>query len=439
MSVFLRRWLAGLSALGAFVLVLVAAGLIPPAEPEAARVEPFAVEKAVVPSSRVLSKEPDSGPLNTARALRFVPLCEAPAAGARWFKLPLSAERDALLVFCKQGYELFETAEQAGDLAFSRLARFKARGDLPGGAAAGDFDGDGQRDLVLGVASQRGVAHRSGAGVFWLRGRAQGGFEPARILAEISSVAIGAYARPGTRLDELFVLTSGDVAAQRPAELWLFGREPSLSRKHVLALGLDPRGLALRASVQADHVNAFVLTGQPGRLTRATYSLAALAPVAEPATRELRGAQGFGHEPSHAGGLFLRDATSLYSVEQGAALDIVPFAREARVGPFALTDLNGDEKPDVLAAIAGGVSWFSAVERPAEELMLPDDLEVLDAESVRGGETAAIPVLLVRGRPDAHTLSLVIMPAPPWQFSAMPALLGGELAPSPHPAEVALE
>jgi hypothetical protein len=450
MNVFLRRMLAVLTVLGALVLVLAAAGLIPPEEPAPVRVERFRVEQAIVPTSKVLLKDHDPGPASSARALRFVPLCEAPALGVRWFKLALFAQQEALLVFCKQGYELFAVGERAGDLSLTRVARFKAHGDLPGGAAAGDFDGDGQRDLVLGVAARPGVVHRSGAGVFWLRGRAQGGFESARILAEISSSAIGAYAPGAGRPDQLFVLTAGDVAAQRPAELWLFAREPSLSRKQVLPVGLDPRGLALRGAPQAEHVEAFVLTGQPGRLSRATFNLGTLAPVGQPAHVELRGAQAFAHDPSFGDGLFLRDATALYVVERAALLRLVPFAREAHVGPFVLGDLNGDLKPDAFAAIEAGVAWLSAVELEAgagtrevknelEELALPEDLKVLDVESLRVSVSALTPVALISGRPDVNMLSLVILPAPPWKTTIMPALLAAELEPGQSPAEVALE
>lgn len=439
MSVVLRRMLAVAAVLGAVVLLAAAAGLIPPAEPAPVRVEPFSVEKAIVPSSKVLSAERDAGPPMQARALRFVPLCEAPAAGARWYKLSLSAQQEALLVFCAHGYELFAAGERSGELALTRVARFKTRAELPGGAVAGDFDGDGMRDLVLGVASRPGLVHRSGAGVFWLRGRAQGGFEPARILAEISSAALGAFTRPGARADELFVLTAGDVAAQRSAELWSFAREPSLNRKHVQPAGLDPRGLALRAGASPERADAYVLSGQPGQLMRITYELGTHLPVGEAQSVALRGAQAFAHEPGLAGALYVRDATTVYRAEQGATLALTPYAPKAHVGPFVLGDLNGDSQPDLFAAIEAGVSFFAVGTEPPEELSLPEDLRVLDVESVQLGAAERTAVALVSGRPDARALSLLVLSAPPWKSSAMPALLAGELEPGQGPAEVALE
>ncbi len=437
MGAFLRRLLAGLSVLGALVLVLVLAGVIPPAEPEPARVEPFSVEKAIVPSSKVLQEEREAGAASAVAPLRFLPLCEAPAAGARWYKLTLTAQQSALLVFCKQGYELFAGTQRAGELAVARVGRFKVRGDLPGGATAGDFDGDGQRDLVLGVAARPGVVHRSGAGVYWLRGRAQGGFEPARILAEISSAVLASHARPG-QADQLFVLTAGDVAAQRPAELWSFAREPSLVRKQLMSVGLDPRGLVLRAGAEPGQVEALLLSAQPGRLTRASVDLGSLKASAEPALVSVPGVQAFAHEPSFGELLFLRDATSVKRVERGAGPALHDFARDAHVGPFVVSDLDGDLTPDVFAAAVGGVAYLREGGRPAQELALPAELKVLDVETLHGSEARPIPVALISGRPDANTLGLLVLPAPPWKGGAG-AVEAGELEAEQGVAEVALE
>jgi len=436
MGAFLRRLLAGLGVLGALVLVLVLAGVIPPAEPEPARVEPFSVERAIAPSSKLLEEEREAGAATTA-PLRFLPLCEAPAAGARWYKLILTGQQSALLVFCKQGYELFAGTERAGALALTRVGRFKARADLPGGATAGDFDGDGQRDLVLGVAARPGVVHRSGAGVYWLRGRAQGGYEPARILAEISSAALASHARPG-QADQLFVLTAGDVAAQRPAELWTFAREPSLVRKQLMSVGLDPRGLVLRAGAEAGQAEVLLLSAQPGRLTRASVDLSSFKVSAEPTLVSLPGAQAFAHEPSFGELLLLRDATSVKRVERGATPALHDFVREAHVGPFVVSDLDGDLKPDVFAAAAGGVVYLREGERSAQELALPGELKVLDVETLDGSEGRHVPVALISGRPDANALGLLVLPGPPWKAGAV-GLEVGELESGEGGVEVGLE
>jgi hypothetical protein len=428
-----RRALAILVCAGAVVLVVAAAGLVPAREPAPPERLPFAVEKTLPVQSPLAraALAPKPGPKGKAQfarpALPIVPLCEAPERGARWYKLELAAGQTSLLVWCKQGYELFglrspEHAAEAASAASTgtalrvpevvRLARFKARAELPGGAVAGDFDGDGQLDLVLGVAAGEGVVHRSGAGVYWLRGRAQGGFELARALAETSSVAVAAQPLVAGVGHELVLLTAGDVAAQRPGELWSFTRTPALVRQRVVPVGLDPRGLALRASGEPQRIEAWVLSGQPGRLERLVLDLAThdVRPE-QTSSLALRGAQALAHEPSAEGALFVRDATSIQRVERGAAPHLAAYAEGAHVGPFALTDLDGDLKLDVLAALDDGVAWLNAG-APAQEHALPSELKVLDVETLRLGN-ASTPLALVRG-PEPGVLSLLLLPRPPW-------------------------
>jgi hypothetical protein len=428
-----RRGLALAVCGGALVLVAAAAGLLPAREPAPPEREAFVVQKtlpAPSPLARVAPAPKLAAAPAAPAALPIVPLCEAPERGARWYKLELAPGQTTLLVWCKQGYELFglRAPEPAGPAGTAdsraalrapdvvRLARFKARAELPGGAVAGDFDGDGQLDLVLGVAAREGVVHRSGAGVYWLRGRAQGGFELAHALAETSSVAVAAQPVAAGVGHELVVLTAGDVAAQRPGELWSFTRTPVLTRQRVVPVGLDPRGLALRAGGEPERLEAWVLSGQPGRLDRLLLDLAThdIRPE-QTSSLALRGAQALAHEPSREGALLLRDATSIQRVERGAAARLVAYAESAHVGPFALTDLDGDLKLDVLAALDDGVAWLlpgaSAVEHT-----LPAELKVFDVESALLGPGSA-PLVLVRG-PEPGLLSLLRLPSPPWSASS---------------------
>jgi hypothetical protein len=401
------------------VLVAVAAGLVPAREPDAPEREPFSVQKTLPPQSplaRNVIAPPKAAETTRGRArLPLVPLCEAPERGARWYELSLVQGQTVLTVWCKQGYELF-AVRSGTEPEVVRLGRFKARGELPGGAVAGDFDADGHVDLALGVAAREGVVHRSGAGVYWVRGRAQGGFEPARALAETSTVALAAIPALGGG-DELVVLTAGDVAAQRPGELWSFTRTPALARQRVVPVGLDPRGLALRPGADANAVEAWVLSGQPGRLDRVVLDLATHELRPERTTSlALRGAQALAHEPAAEGALFVRDATSVQRVERATVPALTAFADGAHVGPFALTDLDGDLKLDVFSALDDGVAWL--VEgAPAHELTLPAELKVLDVETATlGGRNLALA--LVRG-PEPSQLSLAIVPPPPWKSDAV--------------------
>jgi hypothetical protein len=224
------------------------------------------------------------------------------------------------------------------------------------------------------------------------------------------------------------VLTTGDVAAQRPGELWSFTRTPGLSRQRVAAVGLDPRGLALRAGSESGWLEAWVLSGQPGRIDRVLLELATHELHAERGTSlALRGAQALAHEPSEHEALLARDATSIQRVERGAQPQLSPFAAGAHVGPFAVSDLDGDLKLDVFSALDDGVAWLSGSDR-ALEYALPSELKPLDVETVRlGGAGVPLPLALVQG-PDAQQLSLLVLPSPPWPGDKEGAV---ELLPTP--------
>lgn len=438
MALWLRRALAILAVLAAGVLLLAVVGLLPAREPPAPELLALDVHKTL-PSASPLSRveQPQTPAQRSKLELSWVPLCDAPGAAARVLKVRLFAGEDALLVWCKQGYSLFTLMAHGATLQATRQARFKTNGELPGGAAAGDFDGDGHTDLALGVAVRAGVAHRSGAGVFWVRGRAQGGFEPPRPLVEAPSSALAAHLKPGATQHELVVLTTGDVAAQRPAELWLFGLQPALTRQKVVPVALDPRGLALRSTADNNLLEAWVASGH-GRLTRVVFDLTTRTVHNEPLSLPLPGAQGFAHEPTPEGGLFARDATNLYQVRLGTAPTLEPFAQHANVGPFVVSDLDADLKPDVLAAIEDGVAWLAeGAER--RERQLPAELKVLDVETLKDSAGVQRALVLVAGKPEPSTLALLLLPRPPWSASLELQLVRGDTLEAPGIAEVNLE
>jgi hypothetical protein len=434
--------------LGAVVLVLAVAGMLPAREPSAPDVERFSVDKALVKPAALPRVEQRVDPAEKPRFdVSWVPLCEAPAAGARLERVRAFAGEAGVLVWCKDGYALFALGVEQTALRATRVARFKARGELPGGAAAGDFDGDGQIDLVLGVAPRPGVVHRAGSGVFWVRGRAQGGFEPARALAETPTVALAAQRPPGASRDTLLVLTAGDVGAQRPGELWLFGAQPALVREKVFPAALDPRGLLLRTVQDSPRLELWLVSGQPGRVQ--ALSLDPGNKTLDPAgavNLPLRGAQAFAHEGSPEGAPFVRDTTGVYRVQRGESPALVAFAQQLNGGPCAVGDLDANQKPDLLAALEGGLAWIEGEGSAAHERALPPELRVLDVEILRDAGGKERPLALVQGKPDAATLSLWLLPRPPWPEAQGEAGKPPELRLTPglreeakSPAEVALE
>jgi hypothetical protein len=408
----LRRLLAGAAVIGALLLALAAAGLLPAREPAEPAKQAFSVEGAVPPrrSPEGALPEPVADADAAAVALHVSPLCASSAKAVRLYEVALWSDEAALLVWCGNAYELFALRAAQASFELFRVARFAAHAEHAGGAAAGDFDGDGHMDLVLGVASPRGVAHRSGAGVFLVRGRAQGGFESAEIVAETSSVALAAFPRAQGAGHDLALLTAGDVAAQRPGELWLFTRESRLVRKAVAAVGVEPRGLAL-GPVTPERIEAWVLSARPGRLERLFIERAGPALSSESAlSLPLRGAQSLA-QGSFGGALFVRDATSVYRVQDGSEPALSAYAEGVRVGPFAVADFNRDQQPELLASLAQGVAYLEARGGSLVDHELTLGAEVLDVAVLRLGDRA-LPVALIRREQDA--LSLVQLPVPPW-------------------------
>jgi len=103
-----------------------------------------------------------------------------------------------------------------------------------------------------------------------------------------------------------------------------------------------------------------------------------------------------------------------------------------------VTDLDADMKPDVLAAIEDGVIWL--VEGTEQrERTLPSELKVLDVETLKDAAGEQRALVLIAGKPEPTTLSLLLLPRPPWTPSLELDLTRGETAEAPGLAEVVLE
>jgi hypothetical protein len=422
---------------------------VPSARPEE---RPFDSRAAVTPSSPVaralpgvaadagaaVSAEAGSDPAQqpSAELATEVEVCQAPSYGAALHVLKLSAAGDeCLLVWCRGGYTLLSVAELAeGAPRVTRLGFFSTRFDAPGGVAEGDFDADGVPDLVLGVAPRPPIVHRSGAGVFFLRGRKEGGFDAPRALVETPTIALAR--RPLAKGDGLWVLTRGEPAAQRAGELWLFAAGAPPSRVAVLPGVVDPRDW-LFAGRNDDELDLWVVAGDPGSLVRVRVRGTAEVPEAR-SVLSLRGVQNWvaGSTREHA---LLRDAESLLRVDLGSEPPTTTaFAKEVRVGPASLLDLDGDARLEVVAALPDGAAVVGESGQ-VSELGLPEGVAVRAVAVLHDASGRARPVLLRQPQAAGGQLSLIF----PGLRVATPGLrhrlLQAPLVEAPQPMLIALE
>lgn len=435
----LGRVLGALAVLSAIALGWVALGWVPARAPEPPTRMALDLSRAQEPPVAAGSGESGESAAASAGAAAptvhatFLPLCKEPGQGGRLWQLPWSSGRPALLVWCEGGFTLVDLELGEGAARATRLARFRSRAELPGGAAAGDFDGDGALDLVLGTTVPPQVVHRPGAGAFWVRGRPQGGFEPAFVLAEISVSALATVPREGKAASDLLLLTRGNLTAQRPGELWLFKGGPAMQRVASLPLGLAPRDLLVR---RADGgLEAWVALGQPGALWRIPVGEIEKGPQAARQVLPLLGVQGFVQDARPDAPLLTRDARSVQRVTSGAAPSHEVWADSVNAGPGTLADLNGDGQYDLLAVVEDGLVRISGDSRAVEELPLPGKtLDVTSLHDASGREHA-----LVLSVPEGSgELGLLVLPDARWGRDELVAR-PGEVRDSANFAQVTLE
>lgn len=402
--------LSGVALLAVTALVAALFGLVPRRAPEEVASTPFDPARAVAPL-RVIAQGPSEGPVNRQQLWSFG-VCPAPRDGARLYRLALAPDRDAFAVWCAGEYVLLDVAARAEQPVVSRIARFPARGELPGGAAALDLDGDGVVDLALGVAPARDAVHRPFSGVYFLRGRVQGGFELPRTLVEMPTVALLAADLDAQTGSELVVLTRGDPAAQRPGELWVFAGGTSPRRLAVLPAALAPIDLALGVAGPT-HTDLWVVSAQPGSLLRLRLSRDPAGwATAERSVLPLPGVQGFVSGPRDAAQLYVRDALGVHGLAPGATPKLVPFRADARIGPAAWMAGEGEHEQILLGATQRGFAHFEGSGGTPRERGLPEGVRVVDASSVGAATAQPRGVLLVTTAEQAPPqLALVVLPA----------------------------
>jgi len=428
-------WLvSALALLAAVALVLALFGLLPARSPERVASVAFDPAQASEPV-RPLSEPSRALPIHRLLLWSF-PLCAAPEQGARLYRLALQADRSTFALFCQGEYLLLDVEAAREPPRVTRLARFPLRGELPGGAAVIDLDGDATSDLVLGVAPREGIVHRPSAGLFWLRGRVQGGYEAARALVEMPTVSAAAVDLDGNGKSELAVLTRGDPAAQRPGELWIFQGGSSPARSAVVPLALAPADLVVTAGPSGEHA-LWTVSRQPGSLVRMRFSSAPESWAAAP--REvvpLAGAEAL--LTDSLGRLYARSADQLFAVDAAATpLKLTPQLERGELGPATWIE-RGPERALLLAKPAA-FALLAHGERVARVRSLPVGKRVLDVSSAGGGTAPMQGVLLVRGEEQPAELSLVVLPAAPREEASEIELRTGAVDAAPGEARVPLE
>ncbi|MEY4510590.1 MAG: hypothetical protein RLZZ450_2712 [Pseudomonadota bacterium] len=444
------RWSSlytGLSAAALLLLVLSLFGLLPLREPEPPKPVAFAPAKAVEPVR--LPAPSASAPLVSQLVLWSFPLCTKPSHGAKLYRVALGAERDAFVVWCQSEFLLLDVAAGSavdGAPRITRLGRFAARGELPGGALALDLDGDATLDLALGVAPAPSAIHRPFSGVFWLRGRPAGGYELPRTLVEMPVVGLEAAELDGAPGSELMVLTRGDPVAQRPGELWLFAGGTSPTRAAVLQTALAPSDLVWGPARDAGP-ELWLSSTQPGSLVRFRFTREATPAVgAAPGTGwtkpertelALRGVQSFVAGPRDDRALLVRGVNTIQRLDSEATPKLTPWLEQAELGPSAWLHSARDGKPVVFGATQTGFSWLRGDKR--NERSLPKGTRVLDVSSNGAGAAHARAVLLIETEEQGPNLALVVLPVDVRDEASDVELRSGAVEASPTEAHLTLE
>jgi hypothetical protein len=426
-----KSWIV-LASVAAILLASALFGLIPAREPEPPPTVRFDSAKAVDPV-----KTPETSATEVHKLVGYsVPVCPRPKEGARLYRVALAPERDAFAVWCAGEYVLLELDALSETPRVTRLARFPARGELPGGATSIDLDQDGVLDLALGVAPALGLVHRPGAGLFFLRGRAQGGYEIARALVEMPVVATLAAEldeQPGA---ELLVLTRGDVAAQRAGDLWVFVGGSSPSRAALIPTALAPNDLTLGPTIEGQH-ELWVASTQPGSLVRLKLpGVRAQWTSVLRAELPLPGLQAFVAGPRGERALYVRDLEGARAIEDGATVKLGKALVSAEIGPATWLPGRGDQRA-LMAATQQGFGVARADE--LKQRTLPAGMRAVDASSTRGANGEQRGLLLLAPDDPAANLSLVVLPAELRDEASELELRAGALESAPGEARVALE
>lgn len=474
----MKRLLGGLGALGVLVaiwgvlaLVGLAFGAFPPlrgadqsaepalpaeddadagtasgseADPNAARDEGAAaaeVDASAAPSAApdADGEAPDLGvaaPIaNGADAIARTLVCAASARRPGLALLQLTGDpRPEVAVLCGRQVQILalEPRGVGGAPVPVRVATFElaADGAEPDAeldarsVAAGDVDGDGAPDLVLGFADP--VDRARGGALFLVSRDPNGGFARPRSLGPIVAIAAvvrGLDVRAGA---EIIALHRAQAASRRTSEVWVFGGGAAPSRVALQRVGIGGEALAVADLDRDGHDDVLVTTSDGPRVDL----LFGDGATSFPRSRELavRGAReavagdvdGDGALDIVLGG----DSTMLVrAVASAEAVEARPIEAANGLRLLAAGDVNADGARELVGYLhpeyvaLSGLAGATPTRRTLRILHAGDPMPVALAVGDVDADGHADLVALARASDDAP-FELVVVPAGAAPFAA---------------------
>jgi hypothetical protein len=308
--------------------------------------------------------------------LRY-PVCAREEGAPTLSRLRLSNTGPELwALHCGPSVHLLAIEREGEHLVPRRVARMQARSYNPAEApravpvTAADIDGDGRADLIVPVLLVDRAGTPAGGALYRLRGREQGGFDPATRLLDLApggAAAATLDAEPGM---DLLLLHLRDPHTAQPNQLWLVRGGPAPLRIAQLEAGSGSASLAV-ADLDRDGIDdAAVASESEGRvrLWLSSHGPAAKSPpiVLElPGVREVLAGDLDGDGQRDL--LLAGEGVWFLLARQGFAADPKLIAGSEHLRDVQLEDANADGKldvvgyvhPDVIALVQGDQLRFT--------------------------------------------------------------------------------
>jgi hypothetical protein len=202
-------------------------------------------------------------------------VCDASARRPGLALLQLTGDpRPEVAVLCGRQVHVLalEAREAGGALLPVRVATFELAADgaepdaelAARAVAAGDVDGDGAPDVVLGFADPTDRAR--GGALFLVSRDTTGGFARPRSLGPIVAIAAAVRALDVRAGSEILALHRAQAASRRASELWVFGGGAAPSRVALQRVGIGAEAFAIADLDRDGHDDVLVTTSDGPRV-----------------------------------------------------------------------------------------------------------------------------------------------------------------------------